>query len=109
LFVVILYLHPIYKGATGFIYGKPKPINVYYNAKSYKVVFDVLNLALKRSVSIGTDLMPRLGIAYTGLAVPRTPPTKHEEESPFQRYSDSKPRSLWVPRRANELFSFHAT
>ncbi|SAM00567.1 hypothetical protein [Absidia glauca] len=68
----------------GFIHGRTKAINVYYNGKSYKVEFDVMNLALQRSVSIGTDLMPLLGIAYTGLAVSWTPPTKHEEESPYK-------------------------
>ncbi|SAL96765.1 hypothetical protein, partial, partial [Absidia glauca] len=81
--------HPVPIGladsdATGYIYGTTKPLTVYYGSKTYKVSFDVMNLAMRRSVVIGSDLMPTLGIAYTGLAVSWTPPTKHEEESPFK-------------------------
>ncbi|OAD73063.1 hypothetical protein PHYBLDRAFT_146376 [Phycomyces blakesleeanus NRRL 1555(-)] len=66
-----------------------KPIKVFYNNKHITHSFEVLDLAENIDVSIGTDLMPSLGIHLLGLAeswygsnTPQTPTPIAEIEKP---------------------------
>ncbi|OAD73082.1 hypothetical protein PHYBLDRAFT_71588 [Phycomyces blakesleeanus NRRL 1555(-)] len=69
--------------------GVTKPIKVFYNNKHIIHSFEVLDLAENIDVSIGTDLMPSLGIHLLGLAeswygsnTPQTPTPIAEIEKP---------------------------
>ncbi|SAL97842.1 hypothetical protein [Absidia glauca] len=65
-------------------YGYTSPITIKYNGSYYTCQLEVMELALGRTMSIGTDLMKTFGIGYTGLAVAWDPPHKEVDEDPFK-------------------------
>ncbi|KAJ8651866.1 hypothetical protein O0I10_012559 [Lichtheimia ornata] len=68
--------------------GITDPLNVVYNGRSYQHRFEVMNLARKHPMSIGWDLMHKMGIGYVGLATSWTKPMQSEDkeldDSPFE-------------------------
>ncbi|SAM01524.1 hypothetical protein [Absidia glauca] len=65
-------------------YGYTPPITIKYNGSYYTCQLEVMDLALGRTMSIGTDLVKTFGIGYTGLAVAWDPPHKEVDEDPFK-------------------------
>jgi hypothetical protein len=65
-------------------YGYTSPLQIRYNGSTFTCQLEVMDLAFNRTMSIGTDLMNKFGIGYTGLATSWDPPVKNEAENPFK-------------------------
>lgn len=64
--------------------GTTPMLAIRYNGKHCTSQFEVMDLAQGHVASIGTDLMPVLGIGYYGLATCWDPPQQDDQEDPFK-------------------------
>lgn len=95
------------KGDTGHRYGCIKDVPLQYMNRQYQHTFEVLPLAENIKVTIGLDLMPKLGISIHGLATQWNIDERQHKASDDTLFDIPKPNESPAGTQA-EQENFHA-